>query len=66
MQGPYFGSSSKCGLRRVKTFEEASSYPGKWPWAATIYAKDKNFENQRFCGATLINSWTLVTGEKFP
>ena len=39
------------------------SRKGQWPWLVSLHTKMQNGSDRFFCGASLINEWTLVTGE---
>ena len=41
------------------------SHHGEWPWLVSLHTKMQNGPDRFFCGASLINEWTLVTGESF-
>ena len=36
---------------------------GEWPWLVSLHVKRQRGPDRFFCGASLINEWTLVTGE---
>lgn len=57
----------ECGVRKINHQKRRLSnkgtlnYAGQWPWFATLRFKS---EDELFCFASLINEFTLVTGEK--
>ena len=36
---------------------------GEWPWLVSLHVKRQRGPDRFFCGSSLINEWTLVTGE---
>lgn len=57
------GQSANFPIKLVANGHE--SYHGQWPWLVSLF-KDKEISiGTFFCGASLINEWTLVTGEPF-
>ena len=38
---------------------------GEWPFLVSLHVKKQRGPDEFFCGASLINEWTLVTGETF-
>lgn len=58
----------ECGIRKViqKVADKEQPYSGQWPWFVDLYTKERRDGNYfRFCAATLINEWTLITGKDF-
>lgn len=62
-------SGYECGVKKItrstalvfgKGTEE--SYHGEWPWLAALFTNVKE-KDIFFCGASLINEWTLISGE---
>ena len=41
------------------------SRKGQWPWLVSLHTRMQVGPDRFFCGASLINEWTLVTGESF-
>ena len=60
--------ASECGKMKVGIATVANgiqSRKGQWPWLVSLHTKMLNGPDKFFCGASLINEWTLVTGESF-
>lgn len=58
----------ECGVRKVaprlrRVVNGEQSYPGQWPWLVSLHTKMQRGPGRFFCGATLINEFTLVTGK---
>lgn len=57
-----FSSCFECGVRKIEKLVEnvGNSYEGQWPWLVKVSI------GKSFCGASIINEFTLLTGENFP
>ena len=56
----------KCGEMQVSfplVAKGIQSRKGQWPWLVSLQAMMQSGPDEFFCGASLINEWTLVTGE---
>lgn len=64
-----FSSEFDCGEIKVATplvFGGKPAEPGQWPWLVALYYKTNASDEKSytfFCGATLINNRTLLSGE---
>lgn len=39
------------------------SFKGEWPWLVSLHKEIPGQPEKFFCGASLVNEWTLVSGE---
>lgn len=60
----------ECGVKKVNKAQgliagvgSLDAYPGQWPWLASLFC---GINETYFCGATIINEWTLLTGKISP
>lgn len=57
----------ECGTKKVDKPQgliagkgSKDAYAGQWPWIASLYCSKAE---KYFCGASIINEWTLLTGK---
>lgn len=62
-------SGNECGRKKIKKPKNliqgegtVDSYHGQWPWLVSLFRLEKRSE-KFFCGASIINKWTLISGE---
>ena len=57
--------ASECGEVQISFGLVANgiqSRKGQWPWLVSLHTMMQVGPDRFFCGASLINEWTLVTG----